>query len=320
MNSRHLSIMKLVATGNDFLFINGIDPITENWPQLNRSKLAKILCDRHFGVGADGLVIVERPADSIENAQTPLPTYKWDFYNSDGSSAEMCGNATRCFGRWIEKILDRSRAKLSTVAGIVEVTVFSSGRSSGRLSGPSTHVESLLPFVQTEGHRIVAHLGGRDYCAILLNTGVPHAVLAVDDLESTQNHLALIQAFRFHPDTGAKGANVTLIQALGPTHFKTVTFERGVEGFTLSCGTGVLAAAIAGVGYGLKSNVSLVEDYEAAGRYEKSATLDTPGGTLSVEILKTGHGVLLAGSAEIVFQTKIDLDSSLFSKIYGALS
>ena len=324
MSTRHLSVMKLVATGNDFLFINGIDSDAKNWPSLNRSQLAKVLCDRHFGLGGDGLVIIERPTDLIgsPNAQLEVPTFQWDFYNSDGSSAEMCGNATRCFGRWAEKTLNLSCAKLVTIAGIVEVTARPTGQADGRSRGEasksSSQFESLLSFVKTTGRRIMARLDERDYCAILLNTGVPHAVIAVDDLESAKNHSSLIQAFRFHPDTGAKGANVTLIQAFGPTHFKTVTFERGVEGFTLSCGTGVLAAAIAGVVHGLKSNGSSIDELAEASGYMKNATLDTPGGTLSVQILKAGCGVLLAGPAEIVFQTTIDLESYLFSKIYGA--
>ncbi len=301
MTSQVLPVIKIVATGNDFVFINGINPVTLNWPTVSRPLLAKLLCDRHFGVGADGLVIVEAdPNSGVPNA------LRWDFYNSDGSTAEMCGNATRCYGRWVERVLERKSSVLITAAGVVEV------------NATVQEVESTLAFVKTNVREIAFAKDGQVSKAMLINTGVPHAVFEVADISNAQIDLTTIQKLRFHPETGPRGANVTLLQKLTNSHFKTVTFERGVENFTLSCGTGVLAAAIVGLGQlaETQSDISTSID-RGLQELESFATLETPGGRLSVRLLEANRGVVLSGPAEITFETKIDLTSSLFARIYG---
>ena len=285
MNSKTLALSKLVATGNDFIFINALDPVIAEWPSISRPELAQTLCDRHFGIGADGLVFIEKSLDPLASHRL-----RWDFYNSDGSTAEMCGNATRCVGRWAERVLDRREVELETLVGMVNVHV------------RDKTVDSELAFASSQLEDFEFTVNGEVRRAVLANTGVPHAVVEVADLSDVKNDLATVRALRFHPITGARGANVTFLQKLAANQFRTLTFERGVENFTLSCGTGVLAAAAVGIrGTGLRT-----------------AKLETPGGMLEVHYDSAKSGATLSGPAEMTFQTKIDLGSSLFEKIYGA--
>lgn len=262
-----LSVMKLVGTGNDFLFIDGRSEMPEG---VSRETLVQRLCDRHFGIGADGLVFVE----SHEGL------YEWDFYNTDGSHAEMCGNATRCLGRWASLKLGANEIDFKTAAGNVHVEV------NGEI------VKSYLDFVSAKPVLKNLSVVGRDVVVYWIDTGVPHFVAKVDSVTESMKDLEMIRALRFHAEGGPRGANVTFLEINGPTSFKTVTYERGVEGFTLSCGTGVIAAAA--VGLKLTGSSSLEADVEA------------PGGQLHVKFEPTFEGVTLTGPALRVFETEIN--------------
>jgi diaminopimelate epimerase len=266
-----LSVMKLVGTGNDFLFIDGRSPLPAG---VSRDSVARQLCDRHFGIGADGLVFVE----------TRDGLYEWDFYNTDGSHAEMCGNATRCLGRWASLKLGAKQIDFKTAAGSVHVEV------------DGAIVKSYLDFVTA--HPILKQLrvAGRDVSVYWLDTGVPHFVAKVASVTEAMKDLEVIRALRFHTEGGPRGANVTFLEILTPTSFKTVTYERGVEDFTLSCGTGVIAAAAVGLHH-MKNET---------GSALTTAHVETPGGRLQVEFKPAFKGVTLTGPALRVFETEIN--------------
>lgn len=272
MTTEKLSFQKLVATGNDFLFIDARErsPV----PASERSAVARRLCDRHFGAGGDGLIFVENgQGDHL----------KWDFYNSDGSRAEMCGNASRCVGRWAQVNLQKPSVGLETVAGLVRVEAV----------GPE--VVSNLDYVRVDFSALQAEVHGKKVAAMLVNTGVPHAVIEIDRLERAREaeSVPLIQAFRWHPFAGQAGANVTFLQLLGDAKFATMTFERGVEGFTLSCGTGVLAAAAVGL--------------KKAGRGPEGirCEMETPGGCLNASFGPQWKGARLEGAAELIYEAEV---------------
>ena len=256
MTTAVLPISKLVATGNDFLFIDARADLPHPFSTMARDEL-----------GADGLVFVEQRSGQLS----------WDFYNNDGSVAEMCGNATRCMGRWAQRFLRSSQVEFQTLAGRVRVT-----------SSPNA-VESQLDFVRPHFNRITVN----GETATLLNTGVPHIVVETPSIESSRRDAArdtqLIQRWRWHASAGEKGANVTFLEIVGGGHFKTVSFERGVEGFTLACGTGVLAAAAVG----LKQQNLL------------RAEVIAPGGRLQVTFNEGFQGANLTGPAAFVFGTEI---------------
>ncbi|MES2963742.1 MAG: diaminopimelate epimerase [Bdellovibrionota bacterium] len=261
MSAAHLSISKLVATGNDFIFIDARGPLEGAFARISRDELTKRLCDRHFGVGADGVVFVTQDAQGLA----------WDFFNNDGSHAEMCGNATRCMGRWAQDVLHVPSVEFKTAAGKVVATV------------EGENVVSKLDFVHPQLKWIYAD----NHRAALVNTGVPHVVVQ-DKIEDAKANWQAIKSWRFHPEAGIKGANVTFLEIEGPTKFKTVTFERGVEDFTLACGTGVLAAAAVG----------LVDQKSGF-----DAEVVAPGGKLRVHFNRDFNGAVLAGPARLVFKT-----------------
>lgn len=264
-----LAFHKLVATGNDFVFIDARTGLPAVFASIPRSELTRSLCDRHFGIGADGVVFIEN-GSSAERI-------KWDFYNSDGSTAEMCGNATRCAGRWVQAVIGKSGIELETVAGVVKMRVV------------GEQIESELSFVRAERKQLTFDVDGQTKTAYLVNTGVPHAVFEIAKIENHATSEKVIKALRFHADAGPRGANVTFLEIAGNGLFKTVTFERGVEGFTLSCGTGVLAAAAVGL----------------AKQGGSEATLTTPGGELLVKYGPNFSGVTLTGPAKLVFSSTV---------------
>lgn len=269
-----LVITKLQGTGNDFIFIDARTPLPGKFAQTPRPDLVRQLCDRNFGIGSDGMVFVEEKESG----------YRWDFFNTDGSYAEMCGNATRCFGRWAHSKLGLSEIDFETLVGKVKVTV----------SGDD--VTSYLNFVTAQPRSVQLTLDSQKLEVFLLDTGVPHFVVQIEKLADTKKSQSIISALRFHPEAGPRGANVTFLEIVGEQKFKTVTFERGVEDFTLSCGTGVLAAAAVGL------------QIQARFRGEPAkleAAVEAPGGKLKVKYGPQFKTVWLTGPAVEVFETTL---------------
>jgi diaminopimelate epimerase len=271
-----LLFTKYVATGNDFIFIDALEQIPAPFSDRPRTEVAKALCERNWGVGADGLVFVEKGAHQGR--------FSWDFYNSDGSRAEMCGNASRCMGLWASRALGLDSIEFETAAGVVRAEI------------KAQTVASWLDYVAIDFKRLNFEVDDRIREAWLVNTGVPHAVVKIDRIYEARAALDVVKALRFHGDTGKAGANVTFFEAVAEDRFATVTFERGVEGFTLSCGTGVLAAAAVGL-----------RESEA-----REAWVTTPGGELKVKFGNDWSGALLEGPASYVFEATVD--ESFFSK------
>lgn len=273
---KKIGFQKIEATGNDFVFIDARGSLPKVFDVDNRSAFAKTICDRHYGVGADGLVFL-----SGHDARL-----KWDFYNSDGSPAEMCGNASRCVGRWATQNSGLNHVELETVAGLVRLETFD--------QEISAHMDYLKLAFTEINYSVNAKTG----TAIFLNTGVPHAVVTVENIANTETLSNVVGALRFHPDVGERGCNVTFLEKVARTEFKTVTFERGVEGFTLSCGTGVLAAAAVGLRELRGASVD---------ELKSGADVSTPGGKLRVKFGTNWCGASLIGPAKIVFTGELSL-------------
>lgn len=255
----NLKIMtKLVAAGNDFLFVESVAGITS---RLTREEIVKV-CDRHFGIGADGLVVMQPQSESMT---------KWYFYNSDGSRAAMCGNAARAAAAWLQKAKAKFPHQLQTEFGTVILNALTEGSYSAEVN--YTHrplKQQLLP-------------SG----AVLIDTGVPHAVLEVDqDVMKLSDRNFAIQ-YRWPIEAGPAGANVTFFRRVSANSIEAITFERGVEDYTLSCGTGVLAAA----------TVASSNNWPPAGIQVRN-----PGGLLKVLAPNFPHSLVLVGPAQSVFE------------------
>jgi diaminopimelate epimerase len=214
-----LSFTKMNGAGNDFVLLDN----RSGRIRLNSDEIA-FLCDRHRGIGGDGVLLLENPTDGAD--------FRMRYYNSDGGEAEMCGNGARCFARFANKVAGPlSELSFETPAGIIRAKL-DAEQVTVNLSAP--HGLALNRKLQVQGEELTIHL---------LNTGVPHVVVVVDDLEATPV-FELGKTIRYHSEFRPKGTNVNFVKAIGPKKIAIRTYERGVEAETLACGTGVTAAAL----------------------------------------------------------------------------
>ncbi len=208
------------GAGNDFVLLDN----RERKIQLSRDQIVR-LCHRQRGIGADGLLLLV-PSTSGK------ADWAWEFYNSDGSVAEMCGNGARCFARFIQRQAGANgQTTFETGAGII----------TARFRGERVTVNFTPPKDLALDERISA--AGQTLVVHSLNTGVPHAVLFVPDADKAMVQ-PLGSEIRHHPHFAPKGTNVNFVQVIGPNYIRVRTYERGVEGETLACGTGVTASAL----------------------------------------------------------------------------
>ncbi len=217
---KKLTFWKMSGSGNDFVVIDNrrraISGRLADW--------ARQLCHRQFGVGADGLLLIEpsRKAD-----------FRMVYFNSDGSRASMCGNGARCIA-WAAHQLGMVGLSFDfeTDAGIVH----------GKVDGE--HVRVTLSDPRSYRQAMTVKADGRTYHLTAIDTGVPHAVVPVRDV-SRVDILKEGRALRYHRAFGPRGTNVNFVQRVNDHTLRVRTYERGVEGETLACGTGVSASAIA---------------------------------------------------------------------------
>lgn len=215
-----LSFTKMNGAGNDFVLVDN----RARSIALTKEQIAR-LCDRHRGIGADGLLAVEPSEDGAD--------FRMRYYNADGGEVEMCGNGARCFARFVNRLHDFKLPSVTfeTMAGVIGAE-FLGAQVRLRMSDPhSLALSEMLP------------VNGRDLVVHSLNTGVPHAVVFVDDLE-TVDVRGDGAALRYHERFAPKGTNANFVKATGPGQIAIRTYERGVEDETLACGTGTVACAI----------------------------------------------------------------------------
>ncbi len=219
--SRSIRFWKLEGAGNDFIGLDG----RKGGLGLNRGKIAR-LCDRRRGVGADGLLVVEKPKGRIAD-------FRMRYYNSDGGEASMCGNGARCFALLARAVTARTGKSLrvETRAGMVVL----------QICGKDVRVSMTEPGLPRLRRTVVA--AGRKVMLDYINTGVPHAVEFVRSLASV-DVTRVGRAIRSHSAFAPAGTNVNFVQIGKGGRIEVRTYERGVEGETLACGTGVVASAI----------------------------------------------------------------------------
>ncbi len=217
---RALSFTKMHGSGNDFILIDNRDRFIK---ASIAPMVAERLCRRKFGVGADGLILIE---------DSSVADFKWGFYNADGSEAEMCGNGGRCAARFafLEGIAP-DKQRFETLAGIIRAEV----------NGRQVKLQMSPP----EDLRLDFRLKIREdeFSVSTLNTGVPHAVVLVDDIESVPV-FEWGRFIRYDPTFQPDGTNVNFVKVIDAHNIRIRTYERGVEDETLACGTGAVASAI----------------------------------------------------------------------------
>ena len=222
-----IEFYKMSGSGNDFIIIDNRD-LSLNVGDL--PAFARRVCARKISVGADGLFLIE-PSKSVD--------FKWQFFNSDGSVAEMCGNGSRCVARYAYlKGIAGEKMSFETIAGIISAEV-KDDVIKVKLTDPSP--------VSTE---IKIEAGGQKFILDCVDTGVPHAVVFVDDLDNCDVHNDG-RSIRYHKNFAPRGTNADFTVVFDRHKIRVRTYERGVEGETLACGTGMVASVLAAAQRGL---------------------------------------------------------------------
>lgn len=265
---RTLQFTKYHGLGNDFIIVD-----TES-PGAWTAERARSLCDRHRGIGADGVLLVGPPAGDARASMRVL--------NADGSEPEMCGNGLRCVALHLATAADESQAVfgVSTGAGILGCTV--------DRSGSVPRVRLAMGQAKVLPEPLIFDAGGRRLSFDRVSTGNPHAIVFDEPFE-------LSEIDRYAPQVSgsiAGGSNIEFVERLTPTRLRVVVWERGV-GRTEACGTGAVATAVAAAVRGYSPFATPVQ-------------VELPGGTLSIEVSESLE-TWLEGPAERVFQGEVRL-------------
>ncbi len=253
-----INFTKMVASGNDFVVVEGLS----KWRNLK--KLSQKMCDRKYGIGADGLLVLNKKGSGTSMR----------IFNADGSEAEMCGNGARCAALYIKV----NSGKLFTLAGVIDTSIKAS-----RVRIKLTDPKNVLLDIPLD-------ILGKKIRVNFVNTGVPHTVIFVEGLKDIDVGL-LGRAVRFHKKFYPAGTNVNFVELLGNDTIAIRTYERGVEGETLACGTGSTASAII---FALLNNLDSVVQVKTQSQE-----------VLKVYFEKKGNNfknVWLEGSAKIVYK------------------
>ena len=267
-----LSFTKMTGTGNDFILM---DNRQAKVPKEAMPLLAEAICKRSRSVGADGLILLS-PSARVDPKLGKVD-FLWDFFNADGSSAEMCGNGARCAARF---------AVINGIAGEEMAFETDAGVIAAQVNGERVRVRMTDPADLDMDKRVETR--GGPLSLGFVDTGVPHVVLPVGDVDGA-DVLELGRELRYHPAFAPQGANVNFTALHKDGRIFNRTYERGVEGETLACGTGSVAAAL------------IMAD---------RANLDSPvtvvprsGEALTVYYDKAGdrfHNVFLEGNARVI--------------------
>ena len=216
---KKICFTKAVATGNDFVIVDNRDGEIKG----SLSALAKKVCDRKFAIGADGLLVVEKSKKA---------DFKMRIFNPDGSEAQMCGNGSRCVALYaVKNRIAKDNMTIDTVAGILNATV----------KGDVVKVRLTEP--KNIKWNLCLTINKCPYKLNFVDTGVPHVVHFVDDLDSIDvknigSHI------RNHGEFAPAGTNADFVKVVDKRNIRVRTYERGVEDETLACGTGSVASAI----------------------------------------------------------------------------
>ena len=265
MGMKQISFYKMVATGNDFVVVdNRKKAVTD------AVRFAREVCDRHRGVGADGVLLLE-PSQTAD--------YKMRILNADGSEAEACGNGFRCVALLAHEELGfQAQQTFESLAGTIDAFV----------KGSRVRVRLMNPADFRNQEKI--QVAGRDLHYYFISLGVPHVVIFVEGL-SGMPVFEIGREVRYHPQFKPAGTNVNFVEVNGPRSIAVRTYERGVEANTLACGTGSTASAIVSV---------------LTGRVETPVEIKTEGGEiLTVDFLRKGEkiqDVTLEGEVKQVFR------------------
>ena len=259
------------GAGNDYIYVN-----TMQYPIANPVKAAVCLSDRHKGVGSDGLVLIDK---------SPIPEadFSMRIFNADGSEALMCGNASRCIGKYLYErgLTKKTKIRLLTMSGvkILDLHIDESGNIVTSIT-----VDMLEPILEDEKQFVPTY---NLNIGTFVSMGNPHYVIFVDDVNQVEEKG---RALEFHPAFPER-CNIEFAHVDDEGNIRTRVWERG-SGITMACGTGACATAVAAF---------------LTGKAGRESDIIMDGGTLHVEWNESDNHVYLTGSAEFVFDGEINI-------------
>ena len=277
-----IDFTKYQGLGNDFILI---DNRSSNEPIVTPEDAIK-LCDRHFGIGADG-VIFALPGDDNTD-------YTMRIFNSDGSEPEMCGNGIRCLARFLVDLEGSERKsdtyRVNTLAGVITPQIMADGQVKVDMGSPRLLAEEIPTTLGQAKEKVISiplEVAGKSWDVTCVSMGNPHCITFVDDVDAIdlekigpefENHQVFPQRI-----------NTEFIQVVNRNYLKMRVWERGA-GITLACGTGACASLVAGV----------LND-----KCDSKATVELPGGPLLIEWSQAEQKVYMTGPAELSFTGKV---------------
>jgi diaminopimelate epimerase len=276
-----IEFTKYQGLGNDFVLI---DNRTQAEPVLTPEQSVN-LCDRHFGIGADGIIFLLPGTGDTD--------YTMRIYNSDGSEPEMCGNGIRCLARFIADTEGQAIAnyRIHTLAGVITPQITANGLVKVDMGQPRLLAKQIPTTLAAPEFKVVnqpLEAAGQTWSVTCVSMGNPHCITFVEDVAAI-DLTALGPQFEHHPAFPQR-INTEFIQVVRPDYLKMRVWERGA-GITLACGTGACAALVAAV---------------LSDQAQPRATVELPGGPLEIEWAGYDQPVLMTGPAELVFRGKID--------------
>jgi len=281
-----LRFTKMHGIGNDYIYID-----CRNGSPANPEALSRLLSDRHKGIGGDGIILI-CPSESAD--------FKMRIFNADGSEAKMCGNGSRCVGKYVYDfgLTDKLQLTLETLSGVKYLTLF---------PGPDGKIDSAtvdmgapclepidIPVIAESNRKIPVEIDGRMLLVTAVSMGNPHGVIFVDDLDKTDIH-RLGRQLELHPMWPDR-ANIEFAQILTPKEIRMRVWERG-SGETQACGTGACATAVAASLLGLAD--------------KEDVTIHLLGGDLRITQDPVSGHVMMNGPATTVFNGEIEVPQEL---------
>jgi diaminopimelate epimerase len=273
-----LKFTKMQGLGNDFVVLDGISqPVN-----LDRQQI-RLLADRHFGIGCDQLLLVEKAEGEAD--------FRYRIFNADGGEVEQCGNGARCFVRYVHDhgLTQKNVIRIETLSGVISPQLEVNGNVTVNMGQPVFEPEAIPFAAEKSALTYQLELQDKPVTISALSMGNPHAVRVVPDVDHAPVDAegALIEAHPRFP----KRVNVGFMQVIDRGHIKLRVFERGA-GETLACGTGACAAVVAGINLGL---------------LDHRVVVSTRGGDLTISWLGPGEPVWMTGPAVTVFEGEINL-------------
>ena len=265
--------------GNDFILVDNRRSVE---PIITPEDAVK-MCDRHFGIGGDGVIFVLPGTTETD--------YSMRIYNSDGSEPEMCGNGIRCLAKFIAELEGGNRLnqsyKIDTLAGVIIPKLESNGEVTVDMGEPELRAAKIPTTIADAEEKVVAHpldVGDRTWSVTAVSMGNPHCITFVEDISAIA--LTEIGSLFEHHAAFPQRTNTEFIEVVKSDYIKMSVWERGA-GITLACGTGACASVVAGV---------------LNNKCDRSCTVELPGGCLQINWSAADNRVYMTGPATKVFQ------------------